>query len=113
MLKATQLEGANLGSDFHLREPRTLILSSTLRCFRASLVAQLVKNPPAMQETQFDSWVEKICWRRDRLPTPVFLDFHGGSAGKESACSAGDLCLIPGLEDLLEKGKATHSNILG
>ena len=22
---------------------------------------------------QFDSWVGKICWRRDRLPTPAFL----------------------------------------
>ena len=26
---------------------------------RASLIAQLVKNLPAMQETQFDSWVGK------------------------------------------------------
>ena len=34
----------------------------------ASLVAQLVKNLPAMQET----WVGKIPWRRERLPTPVF-----------------------------------------
>ena len=25
-----------------------------------------------MQETWFDSWVRKIHWRRDRLPTPVF-----------------------------------------
>ena len=39
----------------------------------ASLVAQLVKNPPAMQET----WVQSLDW-----------------------------------EDPLEKGKATHSNIL-
>ena len=31
------------------------------------------------------------------LPTPVFLSFPGGSAGKESACSAGDLGSIPGL----------------
>ena len=43
----------------------------------ASLVAQLVKNPPAMQETLFDSWIRKILWRRDRLPTPVFLGFPG------------------------------------
>ena len=49
----------------------------------ASLVAQLVKNPPAIQKTQFNSWVRKICWRRDRLPTPVFLDFPGGSDSKE------------------------------
>ena len=37
-------------------------------------------------------------WRRDRLPTPVFLVFPGGSDGKESACNVGGLCLIPGLE---------------
>jgi len=44
-----------------------------------------------------DSWVRKICWRRDRLPTPVFLGFPGGSADKESDCNVGDLGLIPGL----------------
>ena len=42
--------------------------------------------------------IGKICWRRDRLPIPVFLVFPGGSAGKESACNAGDLGSIPGLE---------------
>ena len=31
------------------------------------------------------------------LPTPVFLGFPGGSAGKESFCNAGDLGSIPGL----------------
>ena len=30
------------------------------------------------------------------LPTPVFLGFPGGSAGKESACNVGDLGSIPG-----------------
>ena len=44
------------------------------RNIRASLIAQLVKNLPAMQET----WVQSLGW-----------------------------------EDLLEKGKATHSSILG
>ena len=44
-----------------------------LQCSWASLVAQLVKNPPAMRET----WVASLAW-----------------------------------EDPLEKGKATHSNIL-
>ena len=41
----------------------------------ASLVAQLVENPPAMWET----WVGKIPWRREWLPTPVFwpVEFHG------------------------------------
>ena len=37
------------------------------------------------------------CWRRDRLPTPVFLGFPGGSAVKESVCNVGDLGSIPGL----------------
>ena len=32
--------------------------------------------------------------------------------GKESACNAGDAGSIPGLEDLLEKGMATHFSIL-
>ena len=31
------------------------------------------------------------------LPTPVFLCFSCGSAGKESTCSVGDLGSIPGL----------------
>ena len=65
--------------------------------FRASLVAQLVKNWPAIRRPLFDSWVRKIPWRRDRLSIPVFLGFPGGSHGKESACNAGDLGLIPGL----------------
>ena len=42
-------------------------------------------------------WVGKIPWRRDRLPTPVFLGFPGGSDGKEFACNVGDLGLISGL----------------
>ena len=53
----------------------------------------------------FDSWVGKIWWRRDRVPTPVFLGFPCGSAGKESACNAGDLGLIPGLERSPGEGK--------
>jgi len=42
-----------------------------------------------MQETWFSSWFGKIPWRRDSLPTPVFLGFPGGSAGKESSASVG------------------------
>ena len=45
----------------------------------------------------FHCWVGKIHWRRDRLPTPVFLGFPCVSAGKEFACNVGDLSLIPGL----------------
>ena len=44
----------------------------------ASLVAQLVKNPPAMRETWVNPLVGKIPWRRERLATPVFWpgEFH-------------------------------------
>ena len=38
----------------------------------ASLVAQLVKNPPAMWGPGFDPWVRKIPRRRDRPLTPLF-----------------------------------------
>ena len=48
-------------------------------------------------DPQFNSWVRKIHWRRDRLPTPVFLGFPGGSAGKESTSNAGDVGSISGL----------------
>ena len=47
----------------------------------------------------------KICSRRDRLLTPEFLGFPCGSAGKESACNAGDLGLIPGLGISSGEGK--------
>ena len=58
-----------------------------------------VKNLPAMEKTQEEtSWVRKILLRKDRLPTPVFLGFPCGSAGKESSCNVGDLGSIPGLE---------------
>ena len=49
----------------------------------------------------FDSWVQKICWRRGWLPPPVFLGFLGGSAGKESTCNVGDLGLMPGRREWL------------
>ena len=54
---------------------------------------------------QFDSWVRKIHRRRDRLPTPVFLGFPCGSAGKQSACNARDLGSIPGLGRSPGEGK--------
>ena len=38
----------------------------------------------------------------------VVLGFPDGSAGKESACNAGDL----GWEDHLEEGRAIHSSVL-
>ena len=69
----------------------------SILCVWTSLVAQLVKNLPATQETpvQFLGW--KIPWRRDRLPSPIFLGFPGDSDDKESAHNAGEMGSVPEL----------------
>ena len=73
--------------------------------FQASLVAQLVKNPPAMQETpvQFlgqEDPLEKGMATHSSIPGLPY-----GSAGKESTQKTGDLGLIPGLGRSPEEGK--------
>ena len=62
-----------------------------------SLIAQLVMNLPAMQETLVQFLGLEDPWRGDRLPTTVFLGFPCGLASKESASFEGDLGSIPGL----------------
>ena len=119
----------------------------------ASLVAQLAKNLPAMQETpvqflggedllekgsathsnilgfpwwlswlriclhcgrpEFDPWVGKIPWRRERLPTPVFWpgEFHGLYSPWD--CKESDITEWLSLSAfLMEKEMATNSIIL-
>ena len=61
------------------------------------LIAQLVKIHLQCRRPWFYFWVRKIPWRMDRLPTPVFLGFPGGSDGKESACNVGNLGSVPQL----------------
>ena len=55
--------------------PENVVCNCPVFSKGASLVAQTVKNLPAMQET----WVGKIQWRNEWQPTPVFLpgEFHG------------------------------------
>ena len=50
-----------------------MVIFGQLYSLRASLVAQLVKNLPAMQETRVQFRVGKIPWRRKWQATPVFL----------------------------------------
>ena len=72
-----------------------------------SPVAQLVKNPPVMQEAPV--WFP---WRKNRLLTPVSVGFPGGSDDKESTLSVEDLC-FPWVGKIpLEEVMATHSTIL-
>ena len=47
----------------------------------------------------------------DRLPTPIFFGFSGGSDSKESMYNAGYLGFIPGLGKYPGEGMATHSSI--
>ena len=63
----------------------------------ASLISQLVKNLPAMQETlfRFLGWEDAL--EKGMATHSVFLGFPCGSAGEESTHSAGDLGGIPGL----------------
>ena len=72
-------------------------------CFSDSSVGK--ESAYKWRRHQFDSWVRKAPWRRDRLTSPVFLGFPGGSANKESACNVGDLDLIPVLGRSPGEGK--------
>ena len=50
---------------------RTLVIWFRAHPMGASLVAQTVKNLPAMQRPEFDPWVRKIPWRREWQPTSI------------------------------------------
>ena len=54
----------------------------------------------------------KIPWKRDRLPTPVFLGFPGGSAVKNLPAIRETWVQSLGWEDPLEESMTTHSSIL-
>ena len=58
--------------------------------------------------------LEQAVWQHeaDELNGHCIVHFSGGSDVKESACNSGDSGSIPGREDPLEKGMATHSSIL-
>ena len=87
--------------------------SSSLFYPQASLVAQLVKNPPATQETpvRFQG-VRKIPWRRHRLPTPVFLGFLVAQMAKNPPAMWETPVWPLSWEDPPEEGMTTHSSIL-
>ena len=61
------------------------------------LLQQEINPEYSLEGPWFDSWVGKLRWRRDRLPTPVLLGFPDSSVGKESTCNAEDPGSIPGL----------------
>ena len=71
-----------------------------------SLLTHSVKNSSLQcRIPQFDSWVGKIPWRRDRLAIPVFLAFPCGSDGKESTYNMVGLGWITGFGKSPGEGK--------
>ena len=75
----------------------TIAFTCCHKTYWASLVAQLVKNLPAMQET----WVQSLGWEdsleKGQATHSSTIGLPCGSAGKESACNAGDMGSIPEL----------------
>ena len=71
----------------------------------SSLIAQLVKNQPAMQETLVHFLGQEDLLEKGWAPNPLFLGFPCGSAGKDSACNVEDVGLIPGLGRSPGEGK--------
>ena len=78
----------------------------------ASLVAQLVKNLPAMKETQVRFLGGKDPQERDRIPTPVFLGSPVAQLVKNLPAMWEAWVQYLGWEDPLEEGMATHPNVL-
>ena len=65
-----------------------LVSLSFIWCLN-SLIAQLLKNPTAMQETPVWFLGREDRWRRERLPTPVFWpgEFHGLDTAEQLSLS--------------------------
>ena len=72
--------------------------------FKDFLVAQLVKNPPAMPETWFWSlgWADPL--KKGKATHSSVFGLSWCSVGKEWTCNVGDLGLIPGLGRSPEEG---------
>ena len=70
-----------------------------------SLIALLIKNPPAMQETPvpFLGWEDPL--EKGWATHSSILGLPCGLAGKESTCNVGGLGLIPGLGRSPGEGK--------
>ena len=58
------------------------LFQRSLRKLWASLLAQTVRIHLQDRWTRFNSWIGKIFWRREWLPTPVYL--HRESHGQRS-----------------------------
>ena len=62
----------------------------------ASLAAQTLKNLPAMQETLVQSLGQEDPWRREWLPTQVFLPREKVTHGTEDATNLSEAYIYHG-----------------
>ena len=80
---------------------KTGVITSGLPPGRPSLTAQLVKKPPAMQETPAPFLSREDLLEKGKAthsyPLQYSLDFPLAQLVRESTCNAGDLGSIPGL----------------
>ena len=77
------------------------------------MLVQQVKNPLAMQERPpVASWVGKIPWRRDRLPTPYSWASLVAQLVKNPPAIRETWVRSLSRDNPLEEGMATHSSIL-
>ena len=77
----------------------------TRSLYWASLIAQLVKYPPAMQETLVLFLGQEDLLEKGQATHYSICGLPCVSAGKESGCNAGDLRQIPGLGRSPGEGK--------
>ena len=93
----------------HTRDPGEssdgLSVSLGPSSFRGFFTAQLVKNPPAMQETLVRFLGREDLLEKGQATHSSILGLPCGSAGKESTCNVGDLGSIPGLGRSPGEGK--------
>ena len=75
-------------------------------------MAQLVKNLPAMRETWVDSWSGRSAGEGIGYPLQYSWASLMAQLVKNLPAMRETWVESLGLEDLLEKGKATHSSIL-
>ena len=82
------------------------------RSYTDALVAQLVKNPPAMQETPVWFLDREDPLEKGEAPHSSILGLPWWLGGKESTCNAGDTCSIPESGRAPGEKTAAHSSIL-
>ena len=107
MLMLVTINASYITAAHYLRSQILKICSGIGSSQRACLIAQLVKNPPAMQETpvRFHFGLGRSAGEGIGYLLQYYWTFPCGSADKESVCNARNLDLISGLGRSPGEGK--------